>query len=209
MQRDDHSSDVRLSRRTLLAGAAAGTLAVAPDTASAQRCPAPPRPKGPLVWLDIDQQELDAAYDQIKLCLQPGQDQERRQGRARGARALLGEPPQRVAYGPSRDREARHLPHQASERAGQRLHPWRRLAQRPRRRLRLSGRDRSCRPAPTASSWISSMSVDAGGDLIPMVDQVRSAVAFDLSERRELRRRSRPALCQRPFLRRPSRRPRW
>ena len=34
--------------------------------AAAQRCPEtpPPRIKGPPVWLDLDQQELDDAYDQ-------------------------------------------------------------------------------------------------------------------------------------------------
>jgi arylformamidase len=31
----------------------------------AQRPPQPPRVKGPLVWLDMDQQDLDDAYDQL------------------------------------------------------------------------------------------------------------------------------------------------
>ena len=100
MQRDDHPSDIRLSRRTLLAGAAAGTLAVAPGTASAQRCPAPPRQKGPLVWLDLDQQELDDAYDQSVYAFNQGTIGERRQANCAAALAVLG-PPQRVAYGPT------------------------------------------------------------------------------------------------------------
>src|SRR4051812_38590411 len=58
--------DSTFTRRTLLAGAAAGTLAGGSDPASAQRCPAKPpaREKGPLVWLDMDQHELDEAHDQ-------------------------------------------------------------------------------------------------------------------------------------------------
>ncbi len=60
MYRADHPSDGRLSRRTLLAGAAAGAVGATTGTASAQRCPGPPHVKGPLVWLDLDQQELRA-----------------------------------------------------------------------------------------------------------------------------------------------------
>jgi arylformamidase len=49
-----------LTRRTLLAGAAV----MAGDAALAQGAPpAPPaRAKGPAVWLDLDQKELDDAY---------------------------------------------------------------------------------------------------------------------------------------------------
>jgi hypothetical protein len=55
---------VNLTRRTMVAAcASAGAVGIA-ETASAQRLPAPPRAKGPLVWLDMDQQELDDAYDQ-------------------------------------------------------------------------------------------------------------------------------------------------
>jgi len=54
----------KLSRRALVASAA-GTLALAVDPASAQRCPStpPPRTKGPLVFRDMDQQDLDEAFD--------------------------------------------------------------------------------------------------------------------------------------------------
>jgi arylformamidase len=48
-----------VSRRMMLAGAAA--LAAAP--ASGQTAPAA-RVKGPLVWMNMDQKELDDAYDQ-------------------------------------------------------------------------------------------------------------------------------------------------
>ena len=49
-----------ITRRAALAGGAA--LAIG-DAASAQPAPAA-RAKGPLVWLDMDQKELDDAYDQ-------------------------------------------------------------------------------------------------------------------------------------------------
>ena len=55
-----------LTRRALVASAVAGTLAAGSEPAAAQRCmgPPPPHVKGPAVWLDLDQQELDDAYDQ-------------------------------------------------------------------------------------------------------------------------------------------------
>jgi arylformamidase len=55
-----------ITRRTLVAGAAAGTVAFAADPASAQRCPATPpaRTKGPAIWLDYDQHDMDEMYDQ-------------------------------------------------------------------------------------------------------------------------------------------------
>ena len=59
-----------------------------------------PRVKGPIVWLDMDQQELDDAYDQEVYA--PNRDQvvARRLANSARTRAILGEP-QRVAYGPT------------------------------------------------------------------------------------------------------------
>src|SRR5436190_22315833 len=58
----------------------------------------PPRVKGPRVWLDMDQQELGDAYDQIVYA--PNRDQvgKRRIANSDKARAIIGAP-QRVAYG--------------------------------------------------------------------------------------------------------------
>jgi arylformamidase len=58
------------------------------------------RARGPLVWLDMDQQALDDAYDQTIYA--PNRDQviKRRVINSARTRAFLGEP-QRVAYGPS------------------------------------------------------------------------------------------------------------
>jgi arylformamidase len=59
-----------------------------------------PRIKGPLVWLDMDQQELDDAYDQVVYA--PNRDQvgKRRIANSDTARAAIGAP-ERVDYGPS------------------------------------------------------------------------------------------------------------
>src|SRR6202022_63707 len=77
--------------------------ALASAAASALAASAPsrqPRAKGPLVWLDMDQQELDDAYDQIVYA--PNRDQvgKRRIANSDKARAVLGVP-ERVAYGPT------------------------------------------------------------------------------------------------------------
>ena len=63
MLNDSRVSD-HFTRRALVATATAGTLALAAAPASAQRCaPATPRTKGPLVFRDMDQQDLDEAFD--------------------------------------------------------------------------------------------------------------------------------------------------
>jgi arylformamidase len=56
--------------------------------------------KGPLVWLDMDQKELDDAYDQLVYA--PNRDQltKRRIANSAAARARIGEP-LRFAYGPT------------------------------------------------------------------------------------------------------------
>jgi arylformamidase len=103
MQTKEQSLAATITRRTLVAGAAAGTLglATAPPVA-AQRCagPPPPHEKGARVWLDLDQQELDWAYDQSVYAFNQRNIGERRDATNETARALL-DPPQRVAYGPA------------------------------------------------------------------------------------------------------------
>src|SRR3974390_3466685 len=60
----------------------------------------PSRAKGPLVWLDMDQQALDDAYDQLVYA--PNRDQvgKRRIVNSERTRTVLGTL-RRVAYGPS------------------------------------------------------------------------------------------------------------
>jgi arylformamidase len=61
---------------------------------------APARVKGPIVWLNMDQQELDDAYDQIVYA--PNRDQIGKRRHANSAAALLriGKP-ERYPYGPT------------------------------------------------------------------------------------------------------------
>ena len=59
-----------------------------------------PRKKGAPVWLDMDQAELDAAYDQSKYAPNQALVQARRVGLSQRARTALGEP-LRFAYGSS------------------------------------------------------------------------------------------------------------
>jgi arylformamidase len=90
----------KLSRRALVAGAAAGAVALTGEPASAQRCPAvpPPREKGPRVWLDMDQQDIDEAYDNDVYAFNAKTVGERRVYNNQIVRNILDKP-QRVAYG--------------------------------------------------------------------------------------------------------------
>src|SRR5205085_5202567 len=83
-----------LNRRTVLAASAA--LAATSITASAQVPVA--RQKGPRVWLDMDQQELDDAYDQSKYAANLQQIVQRYATNSEAVRKRLGNPV-RLAYG--------------------------------------------------------------------------------------------------------------
>src|SRR5262245_66226847 len=89
-----------LTRRALVVGAAAGTFALGTEPASAQRCPAvpPARTKGPLVWLEMDQQDIDEAYDNDVYAFNAKSINDRRVYNNQIARDILDKP-QRVAYG--------------------------------------------------------------------------------------------------------------
>ena len=91
MQHDDNTT-----RRTVLAVAAGGAAVAASGAARAQQ----PGAKGPLVWLDMDQQALDDAYDQIVYAPNREQVTQRRIANSVRARAAIGTP-ERVAYGES------------------------------------------------------------------------------------------------------------
>jgi len=89
----DRNGEDLMSRRTVI-GAAAAT--VVSTGAAAQQ--AAPRPKGPRVWLDMDQKELDDAYDQSVYAPNRDQLNKRRASESELVRARLGAP-RRVAYG--------------------------------------------------------------------------------------------------------------
>jgi arylformamidase len=97
MQQDRSITGGRVTRRTLLGAAA--SLAAAPALAD---CPVgpPPHAKGPLVFMNYDQTELDAAYDQSVYSPLQAEIKERTLANSDAARRRLGAPV-REAYGPS------------------------------------------------------------------------------------------------------------
>jgi arylformamidase len=87
----------RMSRRTVIgaAGLAAGAVAAeAAETAA----PSAKHVKGPPVWLDLDQQELDDAYNQAKYAPNRDQMNRRRVSGSAAVRERFGAP-RRIAYG--------------------------------------------------------------------------------------------------------------
>jgi arylformamidase len=98
MSSDMSAAARRLTRRTVLGGAAA--MAVAPAMAQECRIGPPPHEKGPRVFLDYDQFELDAAYDQRFYAPLAGQILKRLASTSEAVRARIGQP-LRESYGPS------------------------------------------------------------------------------------------------------------
>ena len=88
--------DLHLHRREFITAAAGGALVAAAGPALAQQPAA--RQKGPLVWLDMDQQELDDAYDQSKYAPNIQQVLKRYETNSEALRKRLGEP-RRLTYG--------------------------------------------------------------------------------------------------------------
>jgi arylformamidase len=88
-----------MSRRKFL-GALAAAAAVAGPVRAEDCAPKAHRAKGPRVWLDMDQAELDDAYDQSVYAPNGGQISARNASNSELARQRLG-PPRRVAYGPT------------------------------------------------------------------------------------------------------------
>jgi arylformamidase len=92
-----------VTRRAFLrAGAGSFALATSGPAFAQQPVPAQqaPRIKGPAVWLEMDQAELDAAYDQIRYAPNLPQIVKRYATNSEAVRARLGAP-RRYAYGPT------------------------------------------------------------------------------------------------------------
>ena len=87
-----------LTRRTMLASGAA--MIAAPALAENCQLGPPTHDKGPVVWMNLDQVELDAAYDQTFYAPLARLIQKRRAANADAMRARLGQP-LRKAYGPT------------------------------------------------------------------------------------------------------------
>jgi arylformamidase len=78
---------------------AVGATAAAGSALAQQPSPQPPRMKGPPVWLDMDQKEIDDAYDQSVWAPNQPHISKRRAIWSEMTRAHLH--PERVAYGPT------------------------------------------------------------------------------------------------------------
>lgn len=90
-----------LTRRDALVMATGSASVIGAPAASAQQSPTALIPaKGPRVWLDMDQAELDAAYDQSKYAPNLAQIVKRYATNSETTRERLG-PPKRIAYGPT------------------------------------------------------------------------------------------------------------
>ncbi len=91
-----------ITRRSLLGAAAVAAAAPAQAQTTAPVCPIgpPPHASGPRVWMDMDQVELDAAYDQSFYAPLRAQIIQRQATSSELARARLGTP-RREAYGPT------------------------------------------------------------------------------------------------------------
>jgi arylformamidase len=94
----------RLSRRAALGASAAlgagAALVAAPAFADECRIGPVAHPEGPHVWMDMDQVQLDAAYNQSDYAPLGFQITKRYSSRSDQTRLRLG-PPQRESYGPS------------------------------------------------------------------------------------------------------------
>lgn len=96
MVTSQRSESEAFSRRGVLTSMAALGAVAAAGAASAQQPDA--RPKGPRVWLDLDQKELDEAYDQSKYAPNLQQIVKRYATNSEATRRRIGQP-KRVAYG--------------------------------------------------------------------------------------------------------------
>jgi arylformamidase len=138
--------------------------------------PSPGRAKGPPVFLDMDQQTLDDAYDQEVYAPNRALVVARRKAASDRTRARLG-PPRRVLYGPSEhegldifDCGRKHAPVNVFIHGG----GWRRNV----------AADYALQAEPLVAAGAHCVIPDfinvdqAGGDLFPMYQQVRRALAW-------------------------------
>ena len=159
-------------RKTLLAmGSGLVSSAFAQSPASA-----PSKEKGPLVWLDMDQDQLDASYDQSVYAPNIRQIQSRYASNSDITRSRLGNP-KRLAYGPT--------PIEG-------LDVY--LCDRPKAPINVFIHGGAWRSGLAknfgfkAETFVNAgahfvvpdfiNAFESGGDLMPMIDQVRRAVAW-------------------------------
>jgi arylformamidase len=139
----------------------------------------PATARGPLVWRDLDQKALDDAYDQDVYAPNRPLIVTRRIAASERARAILG-PPQRLAYGPTEYErlDIFRAPLNKGERAPVNVFvhggAWR----------RNKGPDYHLQAEPLVRAGAHAVILDfinveqADGDLFPMYEQVRRAIAW-------------------------------
>lgn len=178
MHKNKASVRKQMTRRTFLGVSAATTVMVAGSALAQQPAPAQQvaRIKGPPVWLDLDQVELDAAYDQSVYAPNLQQIVKRYGTNSEGVRARLGAP-RRYPYGPT---SIEGLDLYMTKRPNAPINifihggAWR------------GGLARNC--ADAAELFVHAGAhyvvpdfinvIEAGGNLMPMAEQVRRAVAW-------------------------------
>jgi len=173
-----NSEALKVDRRTVLAGIPAGIAAAGSGRALAQPSPTAASEKGPPVWLNMDQKELDDAYDQSKYAPNLQQITKRYASNSNAMRSRLGEP-KRFNYGPT---AIERLEVYSTKRANAPVH------------IHLHGGAWHQRPAAeyafpgemlmnAGAHYVvpDFISVDeASGDLMPMVEHVRRAIAWSV-----------------------------
>jgi arylformamidase len=171
-----NNQNVKVDRRTVLAGVSSGIAAAGGGTAFPQPSTAAGSEKGPAVWLNMDQKELDDAYDQSKYAPNLQQIVKRYASNSNAMRSRLGEP-KRFDYGPT---AIERLEVYSTRRPNAPIH------------IHIHGGAWHQRPADEyafpAEMLINAgahyvvpdfISVDeANGNLMPMVEQVRRAIAW-------------------------------
>jgi arylformamidase len=99
MHKKDSVTEGQLTRRTVLKAACTVGATIVASSALAQQ-PAQQTPvKGPRVWLDMDQKEIDDAYDQSVWAPNQSHISKRRAAWSDSVHARLK--PERLAYGPT------------------------------------------------------------------------------------------------------------
>jgi arylformamidase len=131
---------------------------------------------GPTVWLDIDQQALDDAYDQSKYALNRSQIVERYASNSDIARERLGAP-RRIAYGPTAN-EALDLYPAASTSAPISIFVHGGAWQRGLAKNYAFAAELFVHAGAHHVVLDFINVIEAGGDLMPMADQVRGAIAW-------------------------------
>lgn len=169
-------SVARPTRREWITAACAGMAATALPELAARQIGPPPHTKGPIVFLDYDQVELDAAYNQDAYVPNAPQIRERFASDSDETRARIGRP-DRAAYGPS---DIEKLDIYRVKRKGAPIHvhihggAWRRGSAAASGYLAENFLTAGAHFVAPDFVWVQ----DAGGDLTAMADQVRRSIAW-------------------------------